>query len=190
MFDGIDNCIKNFTGIGPLPGYGVQEDPDWLEAKAQAESRYSIYGSAENEPWTYSLGHNYSVPRHYGLQAWLYRKYSWLYVFDVPDTYAREIDWAFLAQNYVNDDFPEGVFDDNGDGLTEGWNYHGTTSHPAGSGDTFIHPTVVGNNTTPEDYPAWCAYPWGKYVGTARGYYVSSQRTLIRWNVNGGLEYC
>ncbi|GAH18405.1 unnamed protein product, partial [marine sediment metagenome] len=62
------NGTNNYwTGVSDW-GYGTQEDPDWLEAKAQAESRYSIYGSAENEPWTFSLGHNYSVPRHYGLQ--------------------------------------------------------------------------------------------------------------------------
>ena len=100
------------------------------------------------------------------------------------------IDWMFLVQNYWNDDFPEGVFDDNGDGLAEGWNYHGMTSHAANSGDTFIHPTVVGNNTTPEDYPNWVTPAPSGYWHGALGYQVLSQRTLIRWNVPGGFEYC
>ena len=82
------------------------------------------------------------------------------------------------------------MWDANGDAVVEGNNWLGTTVHAASSGTSYMWPTAVGNNVTPEDYPNWLpgnpnVDPW---IHT-RGYGVYTARTLIRWNVAGGLTY-
>ena len=168
-----------------------REGRDWDEAKAEAEADYQEVGSQGNYFECYSAGARWYVPRNTGYDAKLKRSWGWLEVYDMPDDFAREVDWGFPALMYQSDDwsgYP--MWDANGDAVVEGNNWLGTTVHAASSGTSYMWPTAVGNNVTPEDYPNWLpgnpnVDPW---IHT-RGYGVYTARTLIRWNVAGGLTY-